>query len=129
VRSGPHHAWRGPDQVPFPAHASPAGAASGPGSGPSPKSRGFGPFCFSRRKVGDKPMTTLLVPEIVAEPGAAEAFITAVLLVGFMIAKEIVISVADPPNRVAVYILDVALAPLFVTFIATIAFGLLPSAR
>jgi hypothetical protein len=74
-------------------------------------------------------MTTLLVPEIVAEPGAVGAFITAVLLVGFLIAKEIVISVADPPNRVTAYILDVALAPLFVVFIATIAFGLLPAAR
>jgi hypothetical protein len=73
-------------------------------------------------------MTTLLVPEIVAEPGAAGPFITAVLLVGFLIAKEIVISVVDPPNRVAAYILDVALAPLFVVFIATIVFGLLPSA-
>jgi hypothetical protein len=73
-------------------------------------------------------MTTLLVPEIVAEPGAAGAFITAVLLVGFLIAKEIVISVVDPPNRVAAYILDVALAPLFVVFIATIAIGLLPLA-
>jgi hypothetical protein len=73
-------------------------------------------------------MTTLLVPEIVAEPGAAEAFITAALLVGFLIAKEIVISVANPPNRVAAYILDVALAPLFVVFIATIAIGLLPLA-
>jgi hypothetical protein len=74
-------------------------------------------------------MTTLLVPEIVAEPGAAEAFITAALLVGFLIAKEIVISVANPPNRVAAYILDVALAPLFVVFIATFAFSLLLSAR
>jgi hypothetical protein len=74
-------------------------------------------------------MTTLLGPEIVAEPGAAGAFITTVLLVGFLIAKEIVISVADPPNRVAADILDVALAPLFVVFVATIAFGLLPSVR
>ena len=80
-------------------------------------------------KVGDKQMTTLLVPEIVVEPGAAGAFITAVLLVGLLIVKEIVISVADPSNRFAAYILDVALAPLFVVFIATIAFGLLPLAR
>jgi hypothetical protein len=74
-------------------------------------------------------MTTLLDPGIVAEPGAAGAFITAVLLVGFLIAKEIVISVVDPPNRDAAYILDVALAPLFVVFIATIVFGLLPTGR
>jgi hypothetical protein len=74
-------------------------------------------------------MTTLVIPGIVAEPGVAGAFITAVLLVGFLIAKEIVISVPDPPNQAAAYILDVALAPLFVMFIATIAFGLLPSAR
>jgi hypothetical protein len=74
-------------------------------------------------------MTTLQVPEVVAGPAAVGAFINAMLLVGFLIAKEIVISVADPPNRVAASILDVALAPLFVVFIATIAFGLLPLAR
>jgi hypothetical protein len=74
-------------------------------------------------------MTTLLAPEIVAEPGAAGALITALLLVGFLIAKEIVISVAHRRNRVAAHILDVALAPLFVVFIATIALSLLPSSR
>lgn len=74
-------------------------------------------------------MTTLLGPEIVAEPSAAGAFVTTVLLVSFLIAKEIVISVADPPNRLAADILDVALAPLFVVFIATIVLGLLPSVR
>ncbi len=129
MRSGPRHSWRGPDQGSYPAHASPAVAVSDPGSAPCLESPGLRSFCFSRRKVGDDPMTTLLVPEIVAEPGAAGAFITAVLLVGFLIAKEIVISVAHRPNRVAAHILDVALAPLFVVFIATIALGLLPSAR
>jgi hypothetical protein len=74
-------------------------------------------------------MTTLLDPGIAVESGTAGAFIIAVMLVGFLIVKEIVISVSDPPNRLAAYILDVTLAPLLVVFIATIVFGLLPTAR
>jgi hypothetical protein len=74
-------------------------------------------------------MTTLQVPSLVAESSTAAAFINALLLVGVLIAKEFMIAIVNPPNRVAARILDVALAPLLVVFIATIAFGLLPLAR
>jgi hypothetical protein len=74
-------------------------------------------------------MTTLLEPGIAAEPGAAGAFITAVLLVGFLITKEIMISVVEHRSKAAASILDVALAPLCIVFIATFVLGLLPSAR
>jgi hypothetical protein len=74
-------------------------------------------------------MTPLLGPGVAAESGAASAFILAVLLVGFLIAKEIVTSAIDPRSQVAAHILDVALAPLCLVFIATLVLGLLPSAR
>ena len=69
-------------------------------------------------------MPTRLVPEV--GDGGGGTLPAVMLLVGVLIAKEILVSAVDPPNRPAGRILDVVLVPLAVVFVLGIVSGLWP---